>query len=259
MVAGTDWLLSTEVAGQERGNLAATQRGVVRLNIAKVTRLLWIAAAIVIGLGLLREVTLHIIGTETVLKDLRKFNFDAEQSLPTWFEALVMAAASALLAIRAALSSGRDPENRFHWSLLAVVFLLLSIDETLAFHEPTMAPLRQALNITGGFLYFSWFIIAAPLLLAMGIYYIPFLLRLPRPTAIRFAIAGGLFVAGAFGLEFVGGYLVSKGGVDYLAYKIAYTAEECLEIVGVTLFVSSLLRHLSECAPVLQIHFQGRV
>jgi len=224
-----------------------------------VTRLLWVAAAIIIGLGLLREVTLHIIGTETALKDLRHFAFDAEHSLPTWFEALVMAAASALLAILAALSSGRDPENRFHWSLLAVVFLLLSIDEAVAFHETTVAPLRQALNLTTGFLYFSWVIIAAPLLLATGIYFIPFLLRLPRPTAIRFAIAGGLFVAGAFGLEFVGGYLYSKGGFDYPAYEIAATAEECLEIVGVTLFVSSLLRHLSECAPVLQIDFQGRV
>lgn len=258
MVAETAWLRSTEVAGQDRGNLPATQRGVVRLNIAKVTRRLWVALAIVIGLGFLREVILQIIGTETGLKELRRFAFDAEHSLPTWFEVLVMAAASALLAILAALSSGRDPENRFHWSLLAVVFLLFSIDEAVSFHEMTITPLRQALNLTG-FLYFSWVIIAAPLLLAMGIYFIPFLLRLPRPTAIRFAFAGGLFVAGAFGLEFVGGYLASKGGFDYPAYEIAVTAEECLEIVGVTLFVSSLLRHLSECAPVLQIDFQGRV
>jgi hypothetical protein len=193
----------------------------------------------VLGLGILREVVLEIVGTGTALK---------------WFESLAMAVASGLLAIIAALSHRHDPANRWHWTLLALVFILLSMDEAVAFHEATMAPLREALKLSG-FLYFSWVILAAPILLALALFYAPFMLRLPRRTALRFAIAGTMFVAGAFGLEFVGGYFVSAAGFESLSYKIAATCEETLEITGMVLFVTTLLRHLAETAPVMRVEF----
>jgi hypothetical protein len=64
------------------------------------------------------------------------------------------------------------------------------------------------------------------LLVALAIYFVPFMLRLPRPTAVRFFIAGAIFVSGAFGMEFIGGYFVSIGGEDYLPYRIASAFEE---------------------------------
>jgi hypothetical protein len=251
MVAATATLAPGRTAGMA-GAPAATGRDTLRLNTRRITRLFWLATAIVLGLGILREVVLEYIGTDTVLKDLRHFALDAEHSLPTWFESLAMAVAAGLLAILAALSHRHDPVNRWHWTLLAVVFILMSMDEAVAFHEATMAPLRDWLKL-GGFLYFSWVILAAPILIALAIFYIPFLMRLPWRTALRFTIAGAMFVGGAFGLEFVGGYLVSVGGWDSLAYKISATCEETLEITGIVLFVTALLRHLAETAPVMRV------
>ena len=77
------------------GAQAAPGKGTVRMNVDRIARMLWlIAAAIVLGLGILREVVLQIIGTGTALKDLRHFALDAEHSLPTWFESLSMAVAA---------------------------------------------------------------------------------------------------------------------------------------------------------------------
>jgi hypothetical protein len=231
--------------------------GVISLDIRKIAMLLWIATAVVLTLGILREVVVHVIGTGTVLKDLRHFDLDSEHSLPAWYESMLMASAAGLLAIIAALARHRDPRNRLQWTVLAVIFILMSIDEIVAVHEVAIVPLRNAFHLSG-ILYFSWVILAPPVLIALAIFFIPFMLRLPTGTAVRFFVAGALFVGGAFGMELVSGYYASTGGVESLAYKISAVCEECLEIAGMTLFVTTLVQHLAEAAPLLQIALEDR-
>lgn len=96
-------------------------------------------------------------------------------------------------------------------------------------------------------------VIAAPLLLLVGILFAPFLRRLPRAIFLRFLTAGLLFVGGAFGLELVGGHYVSSLGFGSSQYRIASSAEECLEIAGLTLFASTLLSLIARRAPKLTI------
>ena len=229
-----------------------TTTGTLSLDVRQVAMLLWLATVVILSLGILREVVVHMIGTGTALKDMRQLALDAEHSLPAWYESFLMLAASGLLGMLAALAPHNDSRNRLPWMLLAVIFLVMSIDEVVAFHEVSMAPLRDAFKLTG-FLYFAWVVVAAPILLVLALYFIPFLLRLPRCTAVRFCIAGALFVGGAFGLEFVGGYYASSLGVESVAYKITASLEECLEITGMTLFVLSLLQHLATNQPSLRI------
>jgi hypothetical protein len=235
----------------------SAEPGVVSFEIRKITGLLWVAAAIVLALGIARELAVYFLGTETFVGDLRHFALDRERNLPTWYGTLTMAAASGLLAILAALSHSHDPRNRLAWSLLAIIFILLSLDEAASFHEALDAVLRDSFQLSG-FLTFPWVIIAAPLVLALGVFLIPFLLRLPRRTAVRFFIAGAIFLSGALGLEFIGGYYASIGGWEYLPFKILSAAEECLEITGMTLFVTSLLQHLAKSAPEMQIALHHR-
>jgi uncharacterized membrane protein YhaH (DUF805 family) len=229
-----------------------TKPGLVTLEIRKLSTYLWIATAIVLGLGVMREVVVHNIGTETFLKDLRHFALDLEYSLPAWYESLTMATASVLLATIAILARHHDPRNRWAWTLLAVIFILMSVDEVVSFHEVAIKPIRHAFNLSG-VLYFSWVVLAAPMLVILTIIFIPFMLRLPRRTALRFTIAAILFVGGAFGLEFSGGHYVTIGGFDSLPYRIVSSCEESLEIIGMTLFVTSLFRHLAGVTPVLHV------
>jgi hypothetical protein len=215
---------------------------------------LQVFVAVILGLGVLREITISYIGTETVLQDLRHFALDAERSLESWYESITMVVSALLLGLIAALSRIHDKANCFHWAFLAVIFTLMSIDASVSFHEVTVSPLREAFDLSGVF-YFSWVVLATPLVIAMGLYFIPFLFRLHRQTAIRFIIAGSIFVGGALGTEFLCGYLATTVGAESLAYRITAASQECLEAIGLTIFVIALLKYIAHAAPALRLDF----
>lgn len=231
------------------------QPGAILFNVPRLAGLLWLGLAIVLGLGIVREIIMAYLGTETVLRDLRHFALDAERSIPSWYEGLGMASASGLLAIIAVISRKTDSANRVHWTILAAIFLLMSLDEVVSFHEVTVDPLRTAFDLSG-ILYFSWVALAAPLVVALGLYFVPFLWRLPRATAVRFVVAGAVFVGGALGTEFLAGHFASTTGLDALPYRITAAVQECLESIGITLFVIALLRHLAQSTPSFQVTMQ---
>jgi len=258
--------ISAQTTAREPGRfgLPASARSAVRgpaaemdLDLKRVVAFVWLATAFVLASGLAREIILPLIGLATVLQDLRHFAFDAEHSLPAWYASLLMAASAILLALLAVVSRRYDPQNTRHWRILALVFVLLSMDEAVAFHESTMDPLRTTFGFTG-LLHFSWVVVAAPLLVVAGLLYLPFLMRLPQPSRTRIVTAGFIFVFGAFGLELIGGYYASTAGMEALSYKVEATLEECLEIVGLTLFASSLLALIAARTPVLTIKLATR-
>ncbi len=226
--------------------------GALRFDVTRVVSALWLVVTIILTLGIVREFAVHYFGVGTMFKDMRHFALDAERSLPSWYENLSMAAASALLTAIAFLSRRLEPRNRIQWSALAVIFLLMAIDGAVSFHEVTVDPLRNAFHL-GGIFYFSWVIIATPVVIALGLYFIPFLLRLPRSTAIRMAIAGSVFVGGALGTEFLCGYFASTSGIEALPYMVTAATQECLESIGMTMFVIALIRHLARIAPFIKI------
>lgn len=92
-----------------------------------------------------------------------------------------------------------------YWSLLGMVFLFLAIDENISLHEKIMGPIRSQFNLTGVF-YYAWIV---PYFLAvslLGLYYIPFLLKLPVKVLLyHFILAFLLFMGGAVGMEILGG------------------------------------------------------
>ncbi len=226
------------------------------VDIRRLILLLQIFVALIIGLGIVREIVIEFVGTETVLKDLRHFALDAERNLDSWYDSISMMMSSLLLFLLAGLSHRFDRPNRLHWTILAIIFLAMSIDATVSFHEVTVAPLRKALDL-GGIFYFSWVLLATPFVLGVGLYFIPFLFRLPRKTAIRFVVAGLVFVGGALGTEFLCGYLATTAGMESLPYRITAASQECLEVIGMTLFVIALLRHLALTASMLRFEIRG--
>lgn len=126
----------------------------IEFDLRAASGALWIVAVIVVTLGVLREIALPFIGTGTMLQDLRHVAFDAEHSLPAWYESILMFCTAGLLALCAKIARDQEPETKFHWALLAVIFALMSIDEAIAVHEVTMEPLRHAFGFSG-VLYFS--------------------------------------------------------------------------------------------------------
>lgn len=220
----------------------------VTIAPARVAGWLWGATALVVALGVFREIYVASFGIDTALRDLGQIALDAEATVAAWYSSALMIAVAALLACIAVLTRAAGKRHGLHWTVLAIVFLAMSIDETASFHEVAIRPLRDFFDLSGA-LYFSWVVIAVPAVLALALAYLPFLLALPTRFALWFAGAGAVYVAGALGLEFAGGYFISTYGDGSLAYTLEFVAEETLEMIGLTIFLTGLLAFVLERFP----------
>lgn len=177
-------------------------------------------------------------------------NFDNESNIPTLYSSFALIIASILLcAIGLAHKSANEPSVA--WLFLAIIFLFLSIDEMASIHERLIEPLRESLNTTG-LLYFAWVIPYGCILLVFVTLYLKFLWQLPKSISLLFIISGTMYVAGAIGFELLGGRhfeLYGRANIGYAAY---YTCEELLEMIGIALFIYTLLTYISsEFKPVV--------
>ena len=158
------------------------------------------------------------------------FDVDQENNLPSWFSGFLLLVTSAFLWVCARDKRARGDVWSRHWYVLAVGFLLMSVDEIAGVHE--------SINTV---IVMTWAIPGAILAFFIGLTFVPFLLALPRDTAVRFAIAGGIYLAGATGLEVIGNNLVAANQQDTLHYHMWSLAEEGLELFGVLFFLRTLL------------------
>src|SRR5690606_2124325 len=104
-----------------------------------------------------------------------------------------------------------------------------AVDEFAIIHERLIKPVREALG-TGGLLYFAWIIPYLVAVFALAVLVGPTLWRLGGRFRLLFGLSAGLFLAGAVGVEMLGGrhYEARSGDVD-LTYRLYQTVEECLE------------------------------
>jgi hypothetical protein len=187
---------------------------------------------------------------EFLSKVIGKFDLDFERnSVPTWYQSATLLLSSFLLAVIALIRQAAEDKDFRYWGLLSAVFLYLSLDEAVSIHEQLTMPLRTNFEL-GGIFYLSWVIPAAVFLVIFFLVFLKFLLRLPAQTRNLMIAAGGIFVLGAVGVEMVGGnYLYVTNDLpsqvlDY-RYVIITTCEEFLEMLGITLFIYTLLGHLT--------------
>jgi hypothetical protein len=129
-----------------------------------------------------------------------------------------------------------------HWTGLALIFALLSLDEAMSLHEMTTQPLQSFFS-TSGPLLFAWVIPALVFVTAFGLMYLKFLIYLAPRTRYFFLLSGFVYIFGALGMEMVGSAYVSNHGHD-LTYGILASLEEILEMSGIAVFIFSLLDYL---------------
>ncbi|HCO53890.1 MAG TPA: hypothetical protein DIT93_02590 [Pelagibacterium sp.] len=238
-------------------SVSASQAPVLSIDLKRCAQ--WVAkiSAVIIALGIVREIVIGRIGLDTPLKELRHIALDAELSLPAFYSAVLILAIGATLMVMGRTVRQTGGVDARRWTILGVIFCLMAIDEAASFHESLMMPLRNAFDLTG-ILYYSWVIPGAIAVALIGAYYLPFLLRLPRRTAVLFTIAGGAYVGGALGMELVGGAVESATGKETVAYSISILIEEGLEIAGLTLFFYALTDHIARAWDSVGLAFSAR-
>lgn len=147
------------------------------------------------------------------------FDLDEENNIPTWFSGFLLLNNAFFLF----LIAGTKRDYVLHWKLLALGFLILSIDEVAGLHES----FNTATDV-------NWAIPGAVLVSVVGLMFVPFLLSLERRLAVRFVLAGALYISGAIGVEL----LSEDMDEDEMAYGFATALEEGMEMFGALMFLT---------------------
>lgn len=223
LVTPADWL----------GSAWLPSARAVRLTLA------WAAAAICL-LGYLREWARLGFG---ITRDTSFFNLNAEQNLCTWFSTMLLFACAFLLLNAANRAKAMKQPWGWFWFVLSFTFFALSLDEASSIHESVMVVIQDDWHPTGA-LQYAWVIPALVLVPLFALSSVPFLLSLPRRTALWFVASGAVYVGGALGCELIEGTTDGSG----LAFTLLYLLEETMEVAGALSFLFAIMDYL-ESAP----------
>lgn len=201
----------------------------------------------------------RLIANQTDVPGLPMINLDGEQNLPALFSTGLLLCASLLLALVAMLERGCKAPDASKWAILACGFLVMGMDEALSIHEKAIEPLRALLGGENlGIFFFAWVIPGIALVAVLGVFFLPFLFRLPRRTAIAFAVSAAIYLSGALGIELVEGWWREEHGHRNLAYHAMVSLEEGMEMIGVIGFIHALLAYIAMRHGEIRIAFGGK-
>lgn len=227
---------------------------VLRASPKRIAAFLLVAIGSLGLAGLLARAAILFSSDPATLEVAKRFDLDFENNVPAWFTSTVLLIAAALLGLIAVGKRREGCRFRAHWAWLAVIFLVLSIDEAVYMHEILRGPLHNRWKLDG-LLFFAWIIPGSIAVLIFGLAYWKFLLHLGLRTRVLFVAAFSCYVGGALGLEAVGGALVQVHGYESLRYSAVMFCEEILEMVGVAIFIYALADTLRSTPGMTRIAF----
>lgn len=179
---------------------------------------------------------------------LQKLNLNSEMALGSWYSGAILLLCAVLLAFIGLVVQKMEHQYVYHWFVLAAIFTYLSFDESVSIHELAVEPVKRMLEITSGPLYSAWVVPAIIVLISVSLFFIKFWLHLPRKTRWLFIVSLATFVGGAVIVEMISANQVTPGvsqSVTTPFWITAYAVEEGLELLGVSIFVYSLLDYIS--------------
>ena len=167
------------------------------------------------------------------------FDLDTEESFGTWFSAVLLLIAGRLLWLQRGALRQRGERRVLGWTVLAVGFHVLSVDEVAGVHEYLNHMLKS--HDAG----IRWTAIGGPLAAVVGLAFVPWLLRLPARTRALFIVGGVLYLGGAVLVERWTDVYEDWGKLYTYEYHLWIALEEWLEMVGVIVFLRGLLEYMA--------------
>jgi hypothetical protein len=214
------------------------------LQPGKVVRILVVVAVLLLVANLVSLWMIYVLGYTDVYRLAELFDFDTEQNVPTYYSGcLFLLNVLLLLSVRQAAKTLSKPN--VIWLMLAALFLFLGFDELFAVHERLGRPVREAWNLSGIF-FFAWVLPYGAAVLLLAMLFLPVWWRLNQPSRFWLGMSAATYLAGALGMEMIGGLYRQP---DLLFVSLA-TIEESLELAGLIMLTYSLLL-------LLQIEYGG--
>jgi len=178
------------------------------------------------------------------------FNLDAENNIPAWFSSVILLAVAVYACLIAQQDTEHARKHRKLWLLLAVLFVILSLDETVSLHEAAGSILEKYSGQRTGFLRFAWVVPGTAFCAVVGGLFVRFVRDLAPGVRGQVIAAGMIYVAGAVGMEMIGGAVYSRMGHSAL-YTALTVLEETLEMCGTVLCIRAFSGMLQQAAPQL--------
>ena len=186
---------------------------------------------------------MHLVTMAADTDSIATLDVGDEVSIGTWFETLLFIAAAGVLYFAGRQGERRPPQGVFGWYSLAIIMILLSIDESASLHERFGDVLEDVVE-TGGFLHYIWVVPGTIFVIAVLAGHFGWLRTLPPSTRNGMVLGGAVFVIGAVGLEILAAPLAEAGEDESLTVVSLIAVEEFLEMAGLSIFIVAVLTHL---------------
>lgn len=170
----------------------------------------------------------------------RVFNIDQEANVPTWFTAGV-ALYLAMMASMIASVIKSQGKSAWAWRGIGLMGIYIAMDEVAGFHELAIDPIRDNWEISP-WLYQSWVIPAMVLVIVIAFVYIRFLWKLPMYAKVYLILGGLIYIAGAVGVESVGGFVLTTQGLNDWYVQLAHI-EEFMEMMGLIIILYAIVEY----------------
>jgi hypothetical protein len=199
-------------------------------------------------LNLINIFGIQLLGLDSgIVRHIFNFvDFNHENNLPSFYSSIAILFSSGLLLYITTYKK-RKGENYIFWGFLCLVFFFLALDENCEIHEFIGGYIEDNYFAGGApkYLSFKWVLPYSIFAIGFGILSIKFLFTLPRVTMVMFIISGSVYTFGAIGCEVLESVYLSAFGNEGIGYPLFYTLEETLEMVGIAMFIYSLMTYIS--------------
>jgi hypothetical protein len=221
------------------------EQTLIQIDPRKVAAIL----AGIAGLLILTSVTLDVIealiGSQQFWGYRVKFDLDQEANVPTYFSSLILLISASLLAMIGTVKTQTKAAFAPHWKGLALLFFLMSVDETAVLHERLIHIFQDWFKPTG-FFYYGWVIAAIPLVIIVAATYLRFFFHLSPKFKWGISLAAFLFLSGGLGMEMLSAWFAVTYGENNSADNMLITLEESLELFAVIIFIYTFLVYIEE-------------
>lgn len=221
----------------------------ITFNPKKIVIFLGVIIICLIAANMFGMVSKYYFGSHRIAL----FDLDKEANVPTLYSSVTILLCAGLLAVIAIARKKQGKRDYLYWAGLAAIFVFLSVDETAALHENIIRPLRTALH-TSGVLYFAWVIPYGIFAIVLLLIYLRFLFSLNPRIRYLIIFSGIIYVTGALGGELVGGYWLGLHGQENMTYEVITTFEESLEMIGILVFIYTLMSYITSDLSDLFFH-----
>lgn len=224
-----------------------------RLSPRKVLTVLVTVSLLLAAASLFGQYLRFFHGRGSAFGFIDNFDIEEEANFPTYYSTMILLAAAILLAVIARLQRLAGDPMAKRWLLLSAIFVFMSLDESIGFHELVGERMPKIDGAAGIFL-FAWVIPAGIAVLIVGLYFIPFLWKLAAAHRRRFIAAGLVYVGGALGVELVESAVATHVGNDETwTYQLVATAQESMEMLGISIFIWALLKFIESQDPMVRL------